>query len=173
MIALAVKLDSALDREERLYRRFLKLMQEEVGAVEGFAPEKLESLAQKREEVLLEVAGAVDSRTQIQNDLLREQGVEPGENATLSEVVQLLPDGKQKQELLVRLEPFKKLVKEVHVKANELNRLVGWSMNIVNGSLSILRSSAVDEVKGYSRSGSENSSYHPRYGRSALNLKEA
>lgn len=170
---LVTRLELALRDEERLYQSFLKLMQQEIDAVEKFTPVKIEKLTQKREEFLLSIAAAADGRITIQNEILQNMGVEPGENTKLSELVLLLPDGRRKEELRERVSEFKVLVEEVYRVAHQLNRLVGWSMSIVNGSLSIMRSCAVDEVKGYSRSGSQNSTYHPRFGRATLNIKEA
>ncbi len=170
---LVTRLELALRDEERLYRGFLKLMQQEIDAVEKFTPVKIEKLAEKREEFLLSIAAAADGRIAIQNEIMQHVGVEPGENAKLSELVLLLPEGRRRDELVVRVGEFRDLVEEVYSMANQLNRLVGWSMSIVNGSLSIMRSCSVDEVKGYSRSGSQNSTYHPRFGRATLNIKEA
>ena len=173
MTALVLKLESSLTKEEKYYNQLLDLMQEEVAAIEDFQPDKLQSCAEKREQLLIDIATAADARAEIQNEMIREAGLEPGENATLTEVVELLPQGRVRELLRKRVETFKQLVVAVHVKARELNRLVGWSMNVVNGSVSIIRSSAVEEVKGYARNGSENNSFHPRYGRASLNLKEA
>jgi hypothetical protein len=172
MQELLAKLEAALKLEERLYQKLLVIMSQEQEAVEKFVPDEVAKLTPQREELLIDVATAVDARIQIQNSILELNSIEPGENARLSEVIDLIPTESLRKRWQTRVSKFRKQAEQVQIKATELNRLVGWSMSVVGGSLSIIRSASEEKISGYNRQGAQSASYHPKYDRNSLNLKE-
>jgi flagellar biosynthesis/type III secretory pathway chaperone len=161
-----------LSYEEKLYKELVDVLDREKKVIESFTPDKLSALTQQRDNLTEQLSVEVQKRRKAQESFLASRGGEPGENSTLSEIVKNYCTKAEQALLEPRIKSFKSLVSDVLRKSNEFNKLVAWSIDIVGGSLSILRSVTQEEVKGYGRKGNELTRYHPKYGKDIGTLKE-
>lgn len=161
-----------LEREERLYHKLIDLTEKERLLIEKFKPDDLVLVAESRDRVVEEIASAVARRREAEDRFLASRGGEPGENSTLSDIVRGYCTSEEKQIMEPKIKRFRELVGLARRKASELGTLVTWAMGTLGGSTAIVRSAGQDEVKGYSRKGSEVKKYHSKYGKSFNTLKE-
>jgi len=161
-----------LDNEERLYHRLLELTEQERRLIEKFKPDDLIVVAETRDKVVEEIARSVARRREAEDRFLASRGGEPGENSTLSDIVRGYCSNEEKQVMEPRIRRFREIVGLTRRKAIELARLVSWAMGTLGGSAAIIRSAGQDEVKGYTRKGSEVKKYHSKYGKDFNTLKE-
>lgn len=161
-----------LDNEERLYHRLLELTEQERRLIEKFKPDDLIVVAETRDKVVEEIARSVARRREAEDRFLASRGGEPGENSTLSDIVRGYCSNEEKQVMEPRIRRFREIVGLTRRKATELARLVSWAMGTLGGSAAIIRSAGQDEVKGYTRKGSEVKKYHSKYGKDFNTLKE-
>jgi len=161
-----------LDHEERLYHRLLELTDQERMLIEKFKPDELIPVAEARDKIVEDIAKSVTRRREAENRFLASRGGEPGENCTLSDIVRGYCTNDEKQIMEPRIRGFREIVGRTRRKASELGRLVSWAMGTLGGSAAIVRSAGQDEVKGYTRKGSEVKKYHSKYGKSFNTLKE-
>jgi hypothetical protein len=161
-----------LDNEERLYQRLVELTDQERNLIEKFKPTDLILASESRDQVVEEIAKAVALRREAEDRFLASRGGEPGENSTLTDIVRGYCTSDEKQVLEPRIIKFREIVGLARRKAGELGRLVSWAMATLGGSAAIVRSAGQDEVKGYTRKGSEVKRYHSKYGKNSNTLKE-
>ena len=152
---LTKELSEILREESRAYEEFLGLLQKEREALKCLKSEEVEVLARKREVVSNQMRSMREKRVKA----LSESGLSTTEK--LSDVVKskfLLSDQKILAPLIVKL---RSLVEKVRIESKEFNQVVQFSMDLVNGSISILWSASHTVNRSYGRQGLINQAFQP------------
>lgn len=161
------ELAQALELESALHSAYLEIIEREKAALTKFKAEEVSVLTEQRLQITERIRDAKDRRFAILD------AVPEGRKEKLSVLVTryLHPDDAAK--LLPLVGKLKDAVAAAKQKSLEFNQIAGFSLGIVNGSLSILSSATQNVVRSYNPMGVMRESYNPASSRSAGVLKSA
>ena len=145
-------LELVLEEECGLQAKYAGLLEEERSSITKLASEKVHDLADRRRELCDAMLAARDRRLEIVEDLAG------ASNLKLSDVVPKLCDANGGDSQTVKLtaltHQLKDLIKKTKSLSREFNQIVNFSLNLVNGTLSTIRSAANgDSAKSYNPKG--------------------
>jgi hypothetical protein len=169
--ALARKLSNLLDKEVKLYKRYQDVVTEEQKLVKKLSTaenaEKVRELTKLRQGMIAEMQGFHLERQNLLSVLQNTEGMR------LSKIVELHFHPSEQRQLMPRIEALRSLMNSTRRQGREHNRLVGFSLKLVNGLVSLFLSATKNVVKSYTRSGKMKESEHPAQSRSQGVIKQA
>lgn len=143
----ARSLIQALEFEASLHERHIALVKEEREALVRFAPSEVEKLAAQRALVADQLKQAVEKRREVMAT------ISGGDALRLSVFIErhLAPDDRRRA--LVPLSRLTSLASISRREGNEFAQIVDFSLNMVTGTMSILRSAGAPVNRSYGRNG--------------------
>jgi len=160
-------LEKILSEELAQCGLYLKLMSQEQDAVVALRADTVAAFSEKREAAVANLALLRDQRVALVSSLT------DGESMSVTELIQTRCSAGDKKRLLALIEKLKKSIKAVESKSREFSQVLNFSMGLVNGSLSILRSANQSVAKGYNAFGSMTESLQPNAPRVGSSLGRA
>ena len=160
-------IDQLLRRECELYQDYIKLTQEERSWITKLNPAKLEELTQKRQIITDLLLAAQDQR------LAQMRQFPEGDGKRLSDLIRKYAPLKEAKVLLTLTKKLRELVEEARSEGSQYSQIIGFSMGLVNGVVSILWNATQNVVRAYSRSGEIRESTNPTGNRASSILKRA
>jgi len=161
------QLKALLERECALYRDFINLLGEQRRGITNFQADKIEILNLKRARLHRQMQTAHAER------LILMQRFPDSAGKKLSTLIKSYCLKADQKVLLSLAQQLRELVLEAKSKGAESNGVVGFALNVVNGSLSLLWQATQHVSKSYSRSGRVQEAYVPRHSRGDNVLKQA
>ena len=160
-------LKSHVEREIRLYKEYIQVLEKEKDSVTSYDSQRLEKYTAKREGLHNEIRDALFKRQQMIKTLCGSEKVRLTDaiknHFHIADTKKLIPIAEQLKELTIRLQK----------QSREFNQIVNFGLNVVNGSLSIIMSATQNITKAYNKKGVVKESFNPQGGRNSGVLKEA
>lgn len=159
------QLEGVIRQECALYEEYLSLLAAEEEVVVNVSPDKILSIAHRREALHDKLQDAQAKR----KNLLK--SFPEGDTIKLSEIIarHCHPDDAKRIIPLVR--KLKAAIAAVQQKGREANQVVDFSLRMVGGCLSLLHSGTQNVTRVYGRKGAIKESYNP--GKAGSTLKQA
>ncbi|MBX7144134.1 MAG: flagellar export chaperone FlgN [Oligoflexia bacterium] len=164
---LVLALDAVLDQEIELQEKYAALLAAERAALARFDSAEVERTCSERESVYDQMQQLHSRRTELMKEFPEFRG------RRLSELVQLFcqpEDGRRLQGKILRL---KQGIQKTRRGSSEFGQIAQFSLNLVNGVLSMLWSATQHVTRSYTRRGGVKESVHPSGDRHSNVLKEA
>lgn len=147
-------LEAILKEECQLQARYIDLLTEERAAITKMRSDRVSALASARETLSYDIKIARDKRVQLLSELPDSKG------AALGDLIEKHFTGQEKARLLALRNELRELVQRATSLGRETNQVVNFSLNFINGSLSIIWSATQTPCKSYGRSGVVKDSGH-------------
>ncbi|MBN8549588.1 MAG: flagellar export chaperone FlgN [Deltaproteobacteria bacterium] len=164
---LVRELDSVLREELRLQKEYAEILNEERTSITTFKAEKVQSLSEKREVLSETIKRAAEKRAELMAMFPEHQG------KRLSELIRAHCHPVDQERLMPLADALKLAVQNTKSLSTEFKQLASFSLNLVNGALSILWSATQNVTRSYTPNGKIKESAHSSGNRQAGVLKEA
>lgn len=160
-----IQLEGVLKQECALYEEYLSLLAAEEEVVVNVSPEKIVSIAEKREALHERLSDAEERR----KNLLK--SFPEGDSIKLSEIIARHCHPDDAKRIVPFVKKLKAAIAAVQQKGREANQVVDFSLRMVGGCMSLLHSGTQNVTRVYGRKGSMKESYTP--GKVNSTLKQA
>jgi hypothetical protein len=160
-------IEKILSEEIAQCDQYLGLLFEEQKSVVGLKPDEVARLGQSREAAVENLARLRDQRLKLVADLSADGTMK------VSDLVQNRCGPAEKKRLLLLIQKLKQRIAHVEEKSREFNQVVNFSLGLVNGSLSILRSATEPVSKSYDAFGALQEGIQPSSTRLGSSLGKA
>jgi hypothetical protein len=161
------KLERILEEEFALYVEYLAVLSQERASVIALKADQVTSLSSRRSEIINKLSALRDERT----DLVEEQS--DGGSHRLSEVVEQHCAPTDKKKLLTLIAKIRDSLAMVEEKSREFNHILGFTLGLVNGEISLLWSASQPVTRVYDSFGSLNEARQPTAPRAGSLLGQA
>lgn len=164
---LVRELEAALEEELRLQRDYARIMSEERASVTTFKAEKVEELSAKRELLSEKMKNAADRRLELMRMFPEHEG------KRLTELVRQHCHPHDQGRILPLADQLRDALQVTKRLSIEFKQLANFSLNLINGSLSILWSATQNITRSYTPTGKIKEAAHHNGPRQSGTLKEA
>ncbi len=148
-------LERVLRTEIRLQEEYASVLIEERTTLTRFNAEKIEQLSLRREELNGRIAIAAAERLELMKIFPNYEG------KRLTELIRTHCHRQDSALLLPLAEKLKSVAQSTKSSGKEFKQLVDFSLNLVNGTLSILWSATQNVTKSYTPQGTVREAFHP------------
>lgn len=160
-------LEKVLIEELKQYQALKILIQEEHQALISLKSQEVVRISEERKLITAKVSDLRDKR----NQLLVNFGLDPIRR--LSDNIRENCTALEQKNLIPQVNKLKTLVEETRLRSKELGQVAGFSLNMIDGSLSILSSGKNQASEVYGRQGVIEHSYRSISTRDGGALREA
>ncbi|MFO0416389.1 MAG: flagellar export chaperone FlgN [Pseudomonadota bacterium] len=160
-------IEKLLERELALYAEYLAVMGEEQLAVVSLKADLVSALSERRAEILDQLSSVRDQRVELVASLTGDA------NIRLSEYVEAACAPADKKRLAALINQIRATSKTVENKSKEFNQVLNFSLGLVNGEISILKSAAQPVTRVYDSFGTIRDGVQPNSARAGSLLGEA
>lgn len=160
-------LEAALDVEIDVQTRYLAALEQERELLPKFKTENLAELTAKRELISKEMAEAQLVRVELMRQFPEFRG------KRLTDLVQLHCHPSDAKRLEDKIKRLKRAVATNRASGNEFGQVAQFTLNLVNGVLSLFWSATQNVTRSYTRKGKVRESYNTQGGRHSGVLKQA
>lgn len=160
-------LEAALQEELRLQQEYLRVMTEERSSITAFKADRVEELSAQREILSEKMKAAADKRLELMGMFPKHEG------KRLTELVSAHCHPHDQARLLPLAQSLKTALDSTKKLSIEFKQLTNFSLNLINGSLSILWSATQNITRSYTQDGKIKESAHAGGARASGVLKEA
>lgn len=140
-------LEAILKEECRLQARYIGLLNEERRALVKMSSERVVELADQRDKLSWEMKEARDRRMEILSAIPDSKGVQ------LAELIKMRFSGNEAARLMALRDQLHSLIKDSAALAREISQVVNFSLDFINGSLSIIWNGTQSATSSYGRKG--------------------
>jgi hypothetical protein len=161
------RLERILEEELALYVEYLAVLAQEQACVMALKADKVSTLSARRGEIMSRLSDLRDERT----ILIEEQG--DGEPRRLSEVVEQGCSPADRKKLLGLISKIKDSLSMVEERSKEFSQLLGFTLGLVNGEISLLWSASQPVTRVYDAFGSLHEARQPAAPRAGSLLGQA
>lgn len=160
-------LERILEDEYALYVEYLAVLSQEQLSVIALKAEQVNLLSAKRAEIIDRLSVLRDERTA----LIEED--HDGEPRKLSEVIEESCPPPERKKLLALISKIKISLGKVEEKSKEFNQVLGFTLGLVNGEISLLWSASQPVTRVYDSFGSLHEARQPAAPRAGSLLGQA
>jgi hypothetical protein len=160
-------LEAVLDREINIQERYLEVLDKERSVLPAFKADLLAPLTAEREELSKQMHATQIERVELMKQFPEFRGKK------LSDLVQLHCHAHDAKNLLKRINRLKSLVAENKSGGSEFGQVAQFTLNLVNGVLSLFWSATQNVSRSYTRKGKVRESYNQQGSRHSGVLKQA
>ena len=157
-------LDSLIQQEIRLHKRYQEILSEERTRVTQLDAETVRQLTVEKQTLNSQIHIANQKRISMVKEIVGEELTAP---PRLRDVIAKYCHPDDAQKLMDRAEELRLLVEGTYKAVKEFGGLVDFSLGMVNSVLSIIWSASQDVVESYSSQGAVRRSYSPGEGKPA------
>jgi hypothetical protein len=161
------KVERILEDEYALYVEYLAVLSQEQSSVIALKAEQVSALSTRRAEIINRLSALRDERT-----VLIEEGND-GEPRRLSEVIEQSCPQPERKKLLALISKIKISLRKVEEKSKEFNQVLGFTLGLVNGEISLLWSASQSVTRVYDSFGSLHEARQPSAPRAGSLLGQA
>jgi hypothetical protein len=161
------KLEQILEEEYALYVEYLAVLAQERACVIALKADQVNVLSSRRAELINQLSTLRDERAA----LVEEQS--NGESRRLSDIVEQSCAPADKKKLLMLIGKIKNSLAMVEEKSREFSHVLGFTLGLVNGEISLLWSASQPVTRVYDSFGSLNEARQPTAPRAGSLLGQA
>jgi hypothetical protein len=155
-VALA-RLEKILNSEIAVYEQYGLLLQKEQELIVSYKTDQIPNVTRQREALLKEASNLEKERLLF----LREIFGDVVERSRLMTLIEENCSSQQIQRLRPKVFDLSSAARSAQTRSEEFNRVTRFSLDVVNGALSIIRSATQNVVKSYNTKGSLRESFNP------------
>lgn len=160
-------LEVVLDREINLQEKYLEVLDKERAVLPAFKADLLAPLTTQREELSKQMHAAQIERVELMKQFPEFRGKK------LSDLVLLHCHEQDAKKLIKRINRLKSLVAQNKSGGSEFGQVAQFTLNLVNGVLSLFWSATQNVTRSYTRKGKVRESYNQQGSRHSGVLKQA
>lgn len=160
-------LDGVLDREIELQEKYSALLGAERSALAKFNSAEVDRICAERQAVYEQMQEMHSRRTELMKEFPEFRG------RKLSDLVQLFCQPEDARRLHGKILRLKRSIAKSRRGSSEFGQIAQFTLNLVNGVLSIFWSATQHVTRAYTRRGDVKESFHPSGARQSNVLKEA
>lgn len=160
-------LKSHLEQEIKLYQQYIDLLNQEKGSITKFDADKVEQFTEKRDSLFNAIKIILVKRVEYIKILT---GVE---KTKLTDAIRSNYKGTEGKLLMQLAKRLKDVTVKMKKQGQEINQIVNFGLNVVNGTLSIYMSATQNVTRSYSRKGMVKEAFNPQGDRHSGVIKEA
>lgn len=164
---LVRELDSALTAEIRLQEEYALVLSEERACITKFEADRVQELSAKRETLSEEMQKASDRRLELMSMFPSHEG------KRLTDLIRAHCHREDMQRLLPLAEKLRAALLKTKTLGLEFKQLANFSLNLVNGVISIIWSATQNVTRSYTAQGTVREAFNTPGTRLAGVLKEA
>ena len=165
--AMVRALTRAVERECAAYEEYIALLTGEREAISRFQPDSVSEFTARRQELSDELLALSAERLEIC------QEISGTEQKRLTDIAEKFLHGSDRTTMLRQAARLRKLVETSQRASQEFSQIVNFSLNLVNGSLSIVMSATRNVVRSYTPYGNIREAFNPAEGSTAGTLARA